>query len=365
MKPLPQMRTIPLQQRSVYNLLFLLQHVAPRRARLQHWRDVVRLRIAERLARSGPGKIIPVERVQQLTPTEFRRRYLITGTPVIFERGAANWPCLRQWSFEAFRRRFSSVKFKLVQHKGLAETEAGEGQEYSEELDFGAFLDHALTGGTKYLRFAPLLDAIPELVDDLDAAFLHAMQGKLSLGTTFEAFIGGAETFTPLHNEPTPFFFVNVCGVKRWCLIPNHYMAVLDPPADGRGYNYSGATVGHSDPVNFPGLESIDRLEAVLQPGDILFMPPWLWHSADNATASIGVRCGMIDPFSVLTQSPTLFAIRVFAARNPTLLQVLYYTLVRKNLQARTQMLLQPRLHWKHAAGRRRATAPPGAPSME
>jgi len=46
---------------------------------------------------------------------------------------------------------------------------------------------------------------------------------------------------------------------------------------------------------------------------------------------------------------------------------VLYYTLVRKNVQARTEMLMQPRLHWRHAAGRRRAAAmrqPPEAGSV-
>ncbi len=362
MKPLPQMRTIPLRRRSLFNALFLLQHVPPLRPRLQPWRDAVRLRIADDLARGGPGKLLPVTRVRGLRPAEFRRRYLATGTPVVLEGAAAGWPCVRDWSFEAFRRRHGSVRFKLVQQKGLAETEAVDGREYSEEIEFGALLDQALNGGTKYLRFAPVLDAIPELVDDLDGAFLRAMQGRLSLGTTFEAFIGGADTFTPLHNEPTSFLFVNVCGVKRWRLIPNHYIAVLDPPADGRGYNYSGGTAGRRDPVDLPGFGSIDQLEAVLEPGDILFMPSWLWHSTRNETPSIAVRCGMIDPLGVVTQSPLLFAIRAFAARNPSVLQVLYYTVVRKNVQARTQMLMQPRLHWKHGARRRRAAAMP-APS--
>src|SRR5256885_3703001 len=50
---------------------------------------------------------------------------------------------------------------------------------------------------------------------------------------------------------------------------------------------------------------------------------------------SIGVRCGFMYPKSMLTESRTLFLIRVFAARNPTLLQALYYTLVKRDLPER------------------------------
>jgi hypothetical protein len=186
----------------------------------------------------------------------------------------------------------------------------------------------------------------PELVGDFDTSFLRRMPGPLSLGTTFEAFIGGRKTFTPLHNAPTPFFFVNVCGIKRWALIPNHYLAVLNPSADGMSYNHSGASVDHPDITKFPGLDSIDRMEAVLEPGDLFFMPSWLWHSVQNEAATIGVRCGFIYPKSMFSESATLFMIRAFLARDPTLGQVLYHTLLKRDLPRRQNMLLQPKMYW-------------------
>ena len=340
------MRSIPLGDRALFNLLFALQHVEPAGGAIQALRNDVRTRIARHLGDGGPGTVTPVEEVAYLSPSAFRSRYLATGTPVIIKGGAAKWPCTQRWSFEQFQQRFGQASLKLVHHKGLADDDIVLEQEYTEEMNFGEFLDQVQRGGMKYMRFAPILEMFPELVDDFDRTFLSSMPGAKSLGTTFEAFIGGPNTFTPLHNAPTPFFFVNVCGVKRWALIPNHYLAVLDPPADGMSYNHSGADVNRPDPERYPGLESLDRLEAVLEPGDIFFMPSWLWHSVQNESPTIGVRCGLMIPQTMLSESATLFLIRVFAAHNPSLLRVLYYTMLKRNLPDRKDMLLQPKMYW-------------------
>lgn len=346
MKLTPEMRRISPGERVTYNALFALHHLRPASSRIQRWRDDVRARIAEHLEDSGPGKVIPVQRVKSLGPKEFRARYLATGTPVIIDKAAADWPCTKRWSFDDFRRRFGAATLKLVHHKGLSDDDVMLDREYTAEMNFGDFLDQALVDGTKYMRFSPILEMFPELVGDFDAKFLREMPGPLSLGTTFEAFIGGKKTFTPLHNAPTPFFFVNVCGIKRWALVPNHYLPVLNPSADGMSYNHSGADVGHPDTKEFPGLASVDRMEAVLEPGDLLYMPSWMWHSVQNEAPTIGVRCGFIYPKSMLSESATLFLIRVFAARNPTLGQVLYHTLLKRDLPRRKNMLLQPKMYW-------------------
>lgn len=346
MKLPAEMRTIPLADRALYNAIFFAQHFAPENARLQGWRDRIRLRLAEQLRRGGRGKVIAVERVQSLTAAEFRSRYLATGTPVVIDKGASEWPCHKEWSFEAFRERFGEATLKLVHHQGLSDDDILIDREYTEEMRFGDFLDQALQGGLKYMRFSPILEMFPELIDDFDMSFLRKMPGPLSLGTTFEAFIGGRKTFTPLHTAPTPFFFVNACGVKRWVLIPNHYLPILNPPANGMSYTPSEADIRRDEDPDFPGLESVDRMEVVLEPGDLFFMPSWLWHAVQNETPTIGVRCGFLYPKSMFSEAATLFMIRVFAARNPSMWKVLYYTLLRRNLPERDTMLLQPKLYW-------------------
>src|SRR5262249_18978399 len=157
----------------------------------------------EQLRRGGEGRIIPVQRVKQLSPKEFRARYLATGTPVIIEGGASGWPCMASWSFDNFQQRYGHATLKLVHHKGLSDDDALLNREYTEQMTFGDFLDQVLAGGMKYMRFSPILEMFPELINDFDMKFLQEMPGRWSFGTTFEAFIGGKKTFTPLHNAPT------------------------------------------------------------------------------------------------------------------------------------------------------------------
>ena len=344
MRTMTGMNTIPLGDRLRFDLAFLLEHYFPNNERVRAAKARVRSEAAEHLRRQRPGKLIPVERVQQLSPREFRRRYLSRGIPVILERGAANWALAKRWSFDAFRERFGTEQIKLVQRKGVADDhEIIDGREFSEEIGFGAFLDQVLGGGGKYMRFSPLLEKFPELLDDFDHEFFRSMSGN-SWGNTYQMFMGGSGTFTPLHNAMTPFFFVNVCGVKRWQLIPNHYLPVLYPEADGFGYNHTKAQPDLSNVDQFPGFEHVDRLEAVMQPGDIFYLPSWMWHCVRNDSPTIGVRCGFVAPTTMLREAFTLSVIRLFAARNPSTLEALYYVFFRNNLPERDRWLLTARL---------------------
>jgi hypothetical protein len=137
-----------------------------------------------------------------------------------------------------------------------------------------------------------------------------------SVGMIPQLFIGGAGRGTPIHNAMTTFLFVNVVGVKRWTFVPNRYLSVLNPPSDARGYNHSEAVVERPDTERFPGLESVDCMEAVMNPGDILFNPSWNWHSVQNHAPTIGIRFGMLRPTTMIGGSLTLSAIRFFGGRN-------------------------------------------------
>ncbi len=342
MRSFPGMKPVPTKDRATFSALFLLEHYFPGSAAIKRRKEATRLRIAEQLRRSGKGRIIPVERVTCTSPEEFRRRYLSKGMPVILEKAAADWPCAKEWSFSGLKERFGHETIKLLKHKGLSDDDFVDEREFTEEIEFGAFLDQALNGGTKYMRFSPLLEKFPELRKDFDRTFFKNMSG--SWGTQYQLFIGGQGTYTLLHNAMTPFFFVNVCGIKRWALIPCQYLAVLNPNTGQQNYNHSDAAIDLSNVDQFPGFESIDRMEAVIGPSDILYIPSWLWHTVQNEAPTIGVRCGFIYPRNILTESYTLSFLRMVAARR-NFLRSLYHQLFKTNLPKRDSWLLTPKLY--------------------
>lgn len=339
MRSFAGMKQVPLRDRGTFNMAFLLEHYFPTSRAIKKAKAGARLRIADRLRRAGGGKVAHVERLPRISPKEFRRRFLANGTPVIIEGAVVDWPLARRWSFDQFKQRYGTETIKLVQRKGLSDDDFVDRREFSEEIGFGEFLDQVLSGGRKYMRFSPLLEKFPELRQDFDHDFFREMCGN-GWGLTYQLFIGASGTYTPLHNAMTGFFFVNVFGTKRWTLIPNHYLAVLNPSADGFGYNHSAAEVDLSNLEQFPGFDCIDRMEAVIQPGDILFVPSWMWHCVRNESPTIGVRCGFVYPTGMLRESSTLSFIRLFAARNPSTLEALYYVLFKTNLPERDKWLV-------------------------
>src|SRR6185369_8928880 len=160
------MNMIPAHHRAAFNALFLLEHYFPKSDWIQRQRTASRHRAADLIREQGPGKITHVDRIPTLSPADFRQRYLSKGIPVIIENGAANWPLATRWTFENLRQTYGPEMIKLVQRKGVAnDDEIVEGREFSEEIQFGAFIDEVLNAGKRYMRFSPLLERFPELLD--------------------------------------------------------------------------------------------------------------------------------------------------------------------------------------------------------
>ncbi len=337
------LRSVPLQERGLFSLMFALEHYFPESQSIKARKERCRLRAAEHVRQGGPGKVVPVDRVRDITAADFRARYLSKGIPVIIESGTASWPLATRWSFDQFTERFGDATIRLTQRKGLSDDDWIDETEYTEEIVFGEFLRQVLDGGRRYMRFAPLLEQFPELLDDFDKDFFRRMTGH-TWGLTYQLFIGGKGSYTPLHNAMTPFFFANACGIKRWALIPSRYLPLINPTADGFGYNHSEAKVDGQNDDRFAGFESIDRMEAVLQPGDVLFNPPWMWHSVENDAPTIGVRCGFIYPKGMVSASLSLTLIRLFAARNPSMLGALRYAFTNSDVKLKDLLSFSPKL---------------------
>lgn len=336
-------RRLSRRDRWEFNLLFALEHYLLDNAWIARRKLAVRERVGRALAATPKGRVIPVERRRMLSAEEFQERYLMPGVPVLIEGAVEGWPAWKNWDFSWFASRYGREPIRLIEGAGLTEEDYVSKHESIEEMRFDAFIEHLRRGGRKYLRFSPLLERFPELLDDFDHEFFKRMTGS-RWGQIYLLFMGAAGTFTRLHTSMSPFFFVNFRGVKRWALIPNEYLPVLNPAADGRGYHHSNAKIESLDPGCHFGIDRIDWLEAVQGPGEVLYVPSWMWHSVRNEAPTIGVRCGFVNARNIVTESFTLFFTRVFGARNPTMIESLYYMLFKRDLPFRRRRLLIPGL---------------------
>lgn len=159
-------------------------------------------------------------------------------------------------------------------------------------------------------------------------AVLPNLRHRLTALEAFQVFVGPKGGRAELHNANQCNLFTQVYGVKRWSLIPNYYAPVIDPPPIQTAYrSASQPGVGVFDPFNpvydgpFEAYRYIDRFEAELQPGDVMWVPPLFWHAVQNETDSIGVGYRWLAPFYSFKKSP-LYSLLDACVRKPNILDV-------------------------------------------
>ncbi|EOD22482.1 hypothetical protein EMIHUDRAFT_240246 [Emiliania huxleyi CCMP1516] len=141
------------------------------------------------------------------------------------------------------------------------------------------FLDAHTAGGgearTGYLAQHPLFEQIPRLRRDFRVPELCTAGG-------------GSGTVTPLHFDS----YDNVVGYKRVVLFPAEQTKWLYPKeAGGGGVDAQGnvSAVDAPDLERFPDYARAAGLEAVLGPGDGLYIPAGCWHHVRSLTAAFSV----------------------------------------------------------------------------
>jgi hypothetical protein len=342
MKLLPDMIRIAPADRLAFGLWFALHcHFRDSRA-IAAKKNAVRGRIARRLQAQGKRPPRPIERVKDITPADFNQRYVRTGRPVLLEGAASDWPCSRRWSFDFLREYCGDESVKITQRDGLRTEERRGNKEYSQEMPFRDYMDQLLNHGKTYLRFSSLLEAFPELLKDLDLGYLKSLRSSRR-GAWVQAFIGGKGTWTPFHAAITSGIFVNIAGRKRWQLVPSHYLPVLNPSQAAAEIIYTDVHAWEPDLGAYPAFDCIDRIEFVMNPGDILYFPPWMFHFVENLDHTIGLRYGYATLRDALVGSVGLTYVRAFAA-SPSLLLNAWATLSRKDIRNREDRLLAPAL---------------------
>ncbi|MEH2170914.1 MAG: cupin-like domain-containing protein [Nostoc sp.] len=129
-----------------------------------------------------------------------------------------------------------------------------------------------------YLSSAVLEHCFPEIVGDVTspkyfnrktlASFWHGSSSKKFSSTTVLHFDG-------FHN-----IFVQIRGRKRILLFPpSNYLSFYPPLEHSQGYaDYSKVDPNLPNLELFPKFPWQERIEVVLQAGEMLYIPPYWWH---------------------------------------------------------------------------------------
>jgi hypothetical protein len=237
--------------------------------------------------------------------------------PVVLKNVASNWPLFEKWTPEFFAEQYPDDPVILfdaaVENSKLAYTEGKE----TKSTNLEAFIQSMRQGSKDYARLLPLLDQHPELLDDMDVEWLHAAANNgRKKSIKHQLFIGGPRTSTSMHCAIGSNLFIQVHGRKQWWIYPSTEAPLLEPIVDRSVFFRSHA---NSECPEGP-FKKAQGWTVILEPGDILYNPPFFWHQVRGLDTNIGVGFRWFALESILKVSLPQF-IMTLTASNPSVRQ--------------------------------------------
>jgi histone arginine demethylase JMJD6 len=235
-------------------------------------------------------KVVDIDRRCCLPYDDFAREYLYPKKPVIISGALPAWRALDKWTPDYFKQTFGARNLTV------------DGKKYK----MADFVDRVNSSTSEnpapYLRNAVIDQFLPELLADiapqppyffpnwLDGKFSRALRSRLHDGSP-ELYIGGAGAKFPfLHFDSyhTHAFLTQIYGVKEYTAFPEDqtHLIYVDP----HQYNASQIPdIENPDYDKFPLFAQAVPMRFRLHPGEILFIPGGLWHTAKMLTPSISI----------------------------------------------------------------------------
>jgi len=234
--------------------------------------------------------IATIDRRHQLAYEEFAEEYLFPNKPVIISGAVDGWGALYKWTPDYFKEKYASKSLSI------------DGTNYT----MADFVDRVNSSRPEnpapYLRNAIVEEFLPELLVDIEPLpryfFPNWLDGKLSgvlrsrlHNGSPELYIGGSGAKFPfLHFDSyhTHAFLTQVYGTKEYTAFSEDQSPLLY--VSPKQYNASLIPdIEHPDLEKFPLFARAVPMRFRLNPGEILFIPGGLWHTAKMLSPSISI----------------------------------------------------------------------------
>lgn len=259
-----------------------------------------------------PTPYLEIERRDELSVEEFRKRYLRDNRPVILTSAVRQWKALSRWTPEFFKAELGDIRFTINEDPNQeASYKDNIGQV---EYTMARFIDRVLASTDEnpapYFRNRVLSDLFPSLKGDIgplpeyfepnwlsDWYLVKYVGIVLNRGADIELYIGGkGGAFPVLHYDGlgTHAFLIQIYGRKQFIVYPPSQELYLYPSAEKRNLSMINS-VERPDLNRFPLFTKAVPIKFVLEPGELLFVPGHWWHTTKMLTPSITLSINTAD----------------------------------------------------------------------
>lgn len=232
-----------------------------------------------------------IEQRSKISSQEFRANFVQKGKPILISGKLQKWPSLNKWSAEYFKQKAPDLKIlvkNFTTHKEI-ESKTTSMEEYANLIK--AYEIHKRKGQSvslpPYCHDLPLFSLIPSLVKDVQPFPLDYLPKwyHYKWWRYCQFFIGSSDSITPLHFDCllTNNIFFQVVGRKQF--------TILMPEDAEYCYRHSWrwfkVNPENPDLDKYPEYKKAKPITFIVNPGDILYMPPGTLHHVRSLDMSI------------------------------------------------------------------------------
>ncbi|KAJ2723980.1 hypothetical protein GGI07_002267 [Coemansia sp. Benny D115] len=253
--------------------------------------------------------IVEIERREHLGVADFVRDFLEPNIPVVLGPSlTSHWPARRDWVTADGRPSFAH----LAEVFGTTEVQVAEcdivyfSDQKRTTIPFCEFLQkwqHGPEDARLYCKDWHFVQACPQrsfyrplghLSDDWINLYYDA-NPELKDDYKF-CYMGGNGTWTPFHEDVFRSYSwsANICGRKRWILVPPGQNHLFTDSLGNWVYNLLDY-----DAAKFPRLTELKTLEIIQYPGETVFVPAGWWHQVSNIGDTISINHNWSNEFGL------------------------------------------------------------------
>ena len=275
---------------------------------------------AKRRPPGQPPSALPAR--DGLTAAEFQRDFARPGRPVVVRGYGTELPALRKWTPDFFAERYGHIQVNAVDGttRTIDDLEEGTGHVSTRHMSWSEQIERMKEGHSDYLAFfGDVFSHDPSLLDDLEIDQLRPYLGRRLFGQPMpKLFLGASTTSTQWHCAELQNLFVEISGRKRWLLAAPADTPCFDPRISTSSQQYCHSMIDFRDPDTdrYPLYAYMQTWEVILEPGDLLYIPPFWWHCVENLTDTMGVALWWPNLGPALRSHPTLAWLTVLSPQH-------------------------------------------------
>jgi lysine-specific demethylase 8 len=237
----------------------------------------------------------PIERIENPTIEEFQHEFVMQDKPVIITGVANEWLACSLWKPDTFKSMFGDLRVPVRQSDNEIDVFFGKSTALT-EMSVADYIDSIESLNTDSQRpsyLGNLSLTSPQAQDYFDKLKLHFDFPNYfpeNSGCDIRIWMGATNQKSTIHNDPDHNFNGQIFGNKVFLLFaPEEHEKLYVKKIDDELWS-SPVDPQQPNLNTFPLFSEVNGFEAVLNAGDILFVPAFWWHQALSLTTTININ---------------------------------------------------------------------------